>query len=121
MKVSKNFSREEFSCKCGCGFDAVDVELLNTLQQVRDYFGEAVTITSANRCKVHNAKVSGARQSKHVKGIAADIKVDTVIPRLVYNYLDNEFPDTYGLGLYERGTSGWVHIDVRNYRARWVG
>ena len=34
--VSKNFSRSEFACKCGCGFDAVDVDLLAGLQALRD-------------------------------------------------------------------------------------
>ena len=32
MKVSKNFSRYEFECQCGCGFAAADVTLLEALE-----------------------------------------------------------------------------------------
>ena len=51
--VSDNFSRSEFACKCGCGFNSVDVALLDALEQVREKFGP-VSITSGNRCPKHN-------------------------------------------------------------------
>ena len=52
--LSKNFSRSEFECSCGCGFDDVSVELVELLQEIRDEIEEPIAITSACRCKEHN-------------------------------------------------------------------
>ena len=111
----KFFKREEFACQCGCGFDTVDYELAEVLDDVRLYFREPVTITSGCRCASHNRSIGGAENSQHVMGRASDIKVKDTEPRLVYNYLNSKYPEKYGIGLY----SGWVHIDTRNNKARW--
>lgn len=109
-----NFSRHEFACRCGCGFDAVDVELLEVLQDVRDHFEAPVTVTSGCRCPTRNRAVGGERKSMHLNGMAADIVVEGVTPETVVNYLVTKYY-TYGIGLY----SDWVHIDVRDAKARW--
>jgi uncharacterized protein YcbK (DUF882 family) len=114
MKVSKNFSREEFACKCGCGFSVVDVELLDILERVRVHFNSPVKINSACRCNEHNINVGGSIGSKHKLGIAADIVVLGVEPEVVHNFLDNHAPNRYGLGNYETFT----HVDVRESKAR---
>ena len=75
---SKYFKRSEFACKCNCGFDVVDTELLEILEDVREHFGEAVTITSACRCDSHNTKIGGSKGSQHKLGKAADIVVEDV-------------------------------------------
>lgn len=117
--LSKDFSRVEFACECGCGFDTVDAELLKVLQEdIRDYFKKEVTISGGNRCAARNAVTPGAaRHSPHMEGKAADFKVKDTSPRAVYTYLDRKFPNKYGLGLYHNR----VHFDVRPDRARWVG
>lgn len=115
MLNSKWFKRTEFECKCGCGMITVDKELLEVLEDVREHFGKPVRITSGNRCESHNANVGGAKNSQHVKGIAADIKVKDVSAAEVYEYLDKKYPNSYGVGKY----SSWVHIDVRPLMARW--
>lgn len=71
--ISPHFSRKEFAC--GCGFTAVDVELLDVLEDARTHFGAAITIDCACRCPKHNKDVGGVENSQHVQGIAADIKV----------------------------------------------
>lgn len=114
--VSKNFSRKEFACRCGCGFDDVDDELVQVLEHLREVLGNTpVTITSGCRCTAHNRKVGGAPKSKHILGVAADIKVKGVKPNRVADTLEDLYPDRYGIGRYR----GWVHIDVRTKRARW--
>jgi len=115
--LSKNFSRQEFECGCGCGFATVDIELLKVLEKIRSHFGSPVTITSGCRCAEYNDKVGGSYGSKHKQGIACDIRVRNVIPSTVYDFIDNFAPMKYGIGLY----SSWVHIDVRNKKARWKG
>jgi uncharacterized protein YcbK (DUF882 family) len=114
--LSKHFSRHEFACKCECGFDTVDAELLIILEKVRERFGP-VTINSACRCKDHNAKVGGKPSSQHLLGRAADIAVDYP-SRLVFDYIDHQvLHHNSGGGLHEYPT--FVHVDTRLKRARW--
>lgn len=115
MKLSKNFSRREFACKCKCGFATVDIELIQVLERVRERFGNPVKITSSCRCVKHNKDVGGKPSSKHLRGIAADIIVKGVEPAQVYKFLDDHYSDRYGIGRYNTFT----HIDVRSKRARW--
>ena len=111
MKVSRHFSREEFACKCGCGFDVVDIELLKHLEKARYHFGKPVTINSGCRCKEYNKKIGGAEHSQHLLGKAADIVIKDVSPKEVQEYFNNI---NGGLGAY----STFTHIDVGQKR-RW--
>ena len=75
VKMSKNFKRSEFDCKCGCGHNVVTQRLVDTLQEIRDYTGKPVIIVSGCRCETHNRKVGGVPESAHIIGEAADIMV----------------------------------------------
>lgn len=116
--LSENFSRKEFECKCGCDFNTVDAELIKILQNdLRDYYKKKVVITynGGCRCYIHNIVCEGSSKSQHIKGKAADIKVEGVSSKAVYTYLCRKFPDKYGFGLYKT----FVHVDVREDKARW--
>jgi uncharacterized protein YcbK (DUF882 family) len=113
--LSKNFSRSEFKCSCGCGYDDVSLELVSVLQKLREVFNAPVTINSACRCKGWNKEVGGAEKSQHLLGTAADIVVSDVPPALIYQYLDRSYPESYGIGKYK----SFTHIDVRQRRGRW--
>lgn len=115
MKISQNFSREEFACKCNCGFATVDVDLLELLELIRVRFNKPVTINSACRCELHNTAVGGSYGSKHKQGIAADIVVKDTDSYDVYKFVDEHAPNKYGIGLYV----GFTHVDVRSNKARW--
>ena len=115
MIISEYFSRHEFACRCGCGFDVVDAELLSVLEFVRDHFNRPVAVTSGCRCRKHNTKVGGSKNSKHRIGKAADIRVVGIRSSDVATYLEDEFSGTYGIGRY----SSWTHIDVRKNKTRW--
>ena len=120
--LSTHFSREEFRCRCGCGYDTVDTELLQILEFIRQHYQKPVTITSGCRCKAHNESIGGSDNSQHIYGRAADFQVEDVRPLEVYELIDNIHPNKYGLGVYIRGNSGWVHIDSRtDSPARWEG
>jgi uncharacterized protein YcbK (DUF882 family) len=109
-----NFTRDEFACGCGCGFDDVDPLIVTTLQRLRDEVQRPVVVNSGCRCKAHNAAVNGGKSSQHLKGKAADIKIEgmtsiqiiDVIRRL---YLDGEIYVGYVYAI--NGAS--VHVDVR--------
>lgn len=122
-----NFTRKEFACKCGCGFNCIDYELLKVMEDIRVYFTDLIgeqcyiVITSGNRCYTHNKDIGGAVGSQHVKGKACDFKVyikstdDQLDSNIVYSGLVKFYPDKYGIGKYD----GRTHIDVRPYKARW--
>ena len=115
MKLSEHFDSNEFACKDGCGANQVESKLVEILEGVRTHFGKPVIVVSGRRCVKHNSKVGGASKSQHLLGTAADIKVKDVAPKMVADYLESQFPDSYGIGRYKTFT----HIDVRGYKARW--
>lgn len=113
-----HFNESEFKCR-HCGEVKPSQHLMAVLELVRMHFSQPVTVNSSYRCEEHNAAVGGAKNSKHKLGIAADIVVKGIEPKLVYQLLDSVFPNSYGLGLYEK--KGFVHVDVRPNKARWKG
>jgi uncharacterized protein YcbK (DUF882 family) len=113
--LSKYFDRSEFKCKCGCGFDTVDHELIVVLEEIRLRFGKPVTINSGCRCERHNAEEGGSKGSQHITGKAADIVVAGVHADSVADHLVCKYQDKYGIGRY----NGRTHIDVRSSKARW--
>lgn len=117
-RLSENFNREEFACRCGCGFDTVDSKLIDVLQFLRDESGLKVKITSGCRCVPYNAKVGGSTNSQHTYGRAADITVEGMLPVDVYDVLDLMYGKNISLGLYET----FIHVDTRtNGGKRWKG
>ncbi|SHH32996.1 D-Ala-D-Ala carboxypeptidase family metallohydrolase [Desulfofustis glycolicus] len=113
-RLSTHFNRQEFTCRCGCGFDTVDAELLTVLQWLRWETGKPVRISSGCRCEKYNIRVKGAKRSKHLTGRAADIVVDEYQPAEIFHLIDTNFPDR--LGLIEYGA--FVHIDTREGKYR---
>jgi hypothetical protein len=75
-QLSKNLTRREIECKCGCGFDIVDFKLIETFQALRDYVNQPIFITSGCRCPEHNKKSGGVKDSAHVKGMALDMYIN---------------------------------------------
>jgi len=108
--MNKNFSRYEFSCPCGCGFDTADYMLVIVVQDVRDHFDERTVISCGCRCKMHNITIGGSLFSQHMYGRAADIVVNNVHPDEVYKYLDKKYKGKFGVGGYNHHT----HIDTRS-------
>ena len=71
--LSRDFSRSEFRCKCGCGKDDVSMDLVVQLQRLRSLLRRPVIVTSGVRCEAYNAQVGGKPDSAHLTGEAADI------------------------------------------------
>lgn len=118
MKLSNNFDSSEFACHCGkCKLKPINPDLVDLLEDVRRHFGRPVTIMSGYRCEAHNKAVGGAKNSQHMLGIAADIKVSTIRPAAVAAYLETKYQTDHGIGRYQTFT----HVDVRHNKARWVG
>ena len=126
MKLTKNFNREEFDCKCGCEMPSsvfYEVELLaEELQVIRDHFKAPIQINSAYRCPSHNKAIGGVSNSQHVLGKASDIVIKGYTPDEVADELEVMLEDEClfpfhlgGIGRYNTFT----HIDIRANKARW--
>ena len=117
QKLSANFKVKEFACKDGSDPVFISPDLVAILQKIRTHFGKAVTITSAFRTAQHNKTVGGVAYSQHLYGMAADIKVKGIKPKDVAAYAETLLRDRGGIGVY----SSFVHVDVREKKARWKG
>lgn len=113
-QLTKNFHEREFRCPC-CGMVAVDPELVEKLQQMRDILGEPITINSGYRCYRHNRspEVNGAINSQHLYGKAADCTCF-------------DWQSLFGLavqigfrGIHEYPNLRMTHVDTRPKPARW--
>ena len=102
-----SFSPREIACK-GTGKIVVNEDALDKLQALRDRLRKPLILTSAYRSPEHNRAVGGAKNSKHMEGIAFDVRMD--------NHDPHEFEAAarevgfLGFGYYPR--SGFMHVDL---------
>lgn len=124
MKLTNNFSLSEFKCKCGKCEMPTEVltnviQLAKQLQVIRDVIKKPITINSGYRCEAHNKKIGGEKNSQHLFGKAADIKVTGVSSLQVNKTIEQLVKDGKikigGLGLYNT----FNHVDIRPNKARW--
>ena len=80
-QLSRNFTRREFACRDGCGFDIPTPEIVLSAQALRDYINRPVHVNSGCRCPARNAAVGGSQNSEHINGAAVDIHVSGLTNR----------------------------------------
>jgi uncharacterized protein YcbK (DUF882 family) len=123
MKITKNFNLSEFQCKCGCempyNVEKNIIELADNLQILRDYLNKPINPTNGFRCITHNKNVGGVKNSQHILGKAADIKVKDTTPEEVANAIEHLME----IGEFKMGGVGryntFTHVDIRGSKARW--
>lgn len=110
LPIMQNFKVKEFACKDGTDLIKIDDGLVDYLQKARENFGVPIVITSAYRKEEYNKKVSGAKNSYHIKGQAADHhakgKVDLWELARFYERIGCK-------GIIVYPNFGFVHIDMR--------
>lgn len=74
----KHFKKSEFTCKCGCGLNNIQIEVVKIADEVREHFRSPAIVTSGTRCTKHNAEVGGVRNSRHIQGKAIDMYLQNV-------------------------------------------
>lgn len=117
--LSKNFTREEFKCPCGCTRQMVDSELVEKMQAVREKLGKPIKITSGYRCIPHNAAVKGSSGSKHRYGMAADWRMkDRDINPVALGIIAAQYFKAVGIYWYDG--CAIVHTDTRDAKATWL-
>lgn len=105
----QHFKEPEFFCKCcGAGKGRMSPVLLWYLDVGRATWGDAIIVTSGFRCPAHNTEVGGAKLSRHMAGLAADIKPkagDFVRFRELFSRLIAPLP-----GWEFKAYPSWLHI-----------
>lgn len=112
--LGRYFKVKEFACKDGSPVVFIDEYLWTTLSILRTRIGKPVIITSGYRTPEWNKKAGGAKYSYHMRGMAADIRVNGMTPKQIANELNEIVPDECGIIVYK----GWVHFDVRTSKYR---
>ncbi len=72
----KNFTEDEFRCRCGCGAADMKEEFLEILQHIRNLVGFPLRVNSGFRCPEYNARLSSTGlNGPHTFGKAVDFGV----------------------------------------------
>ena len=122
MQLTKNFNLKEFTRN---GND-LPMELLPNMREVaqnlevlRSYINKPIHINSGYRRPSYNAQIGGAKNSFHMKGMAADIHVSGLSPAQVHEAIEELIAEGKmkqgGLGLYKT----FIHYDIQGVRRRW--
>ena len=123
MKLTNNFSKAEFDCKCGCEMPKevlINIQkLANQLQILRNKVGVSVKINSAYRCLAHNRAIGSKDSSQHPKGKASDVVINGFKASKTFDSISELINDgdmlQGGLGAYD----SFTHYDIRKTKARW--
>ena len=123
MKLTNNFNKAEFDCKCGCEMPKevlINIQkLANQLQILRNKVGVSVKINSAYRCIKHNKSIGGVSNSQHVLGKASDVVINGFKASKTFDLISDLINDgdmlQGGLGAY----NSFTHYDTRKTKARW--
>lgn len=112
--IGKYFKVKEFACKDGSQVVFIDDYLVSILDILRNQIKKPVIITSGYRTPEWNKKCNGAKYSYHMRGMAADIRVNGMSAKEIANKLNAIVPDKCGIIVYK----SWVHFDVRTSKYR---
>lgn len=104
--LTTNFSRYEFTCKCGCGFDDVKLRLIAKLQEARDIYDHPMIIKSGCRCPKWNKQEGGKSSSDHLTGEGADIICGSSHKRYILLPILAKFFTRIGIG------SDYIHVGI---------
>lgn len=110
VKLARHFKVREFACRDGSQVVFIDDYLYTILDILRHKLGKPVIITSGYRTPEWNAKCGGAKYSYHMRGMAADIRVDGMSPKELAKELDKIVENSCGIIVYSK----WVHFDTRD-------
>lgn len=123
MRLTKNFSKDEFESKDGAEMPQEVLynvqKLANQLQFLRDYLGRPIKINSGYRSPSHNQRIGGKPRSQHLLGKAADIVVRNMSPLDVAKVIEDLISSGDMLQGGLKAYKNFVHYDIRGRRARW--
>lgn len=108
-KIGQHFKVREFACKDGSQVVFIDSYLVSILDNLRNQVGKPVYVNSGYRTPTRNKAVGGTKYSYHMRGMAADIRIEGMNAKEIANKLNEIIPLGCGIIVYNT----WVHIDTR--------
>jgi uncharacterized protein YcbK (DUF882 family) len=106
-----NFSEEEFACS-ETGECKMSASFMKKMQELRDVYGNPMTITSGYRSPKHSIEASKptGKLSTHARGCAADIACNG---QQAYEIMKLAFQLGFtGIGVSQKGSARFVHLDT---------
>lgn len=130
LMLSEHFSMAELTssatakamgivnCPSSCEIDNLRFLCQEVLEPARRVLGEPIHVTSGYRCLALNRAVGGVAQSYHVRGLAADIHIESAAhaSRLADALNAQPYCDLI-LVEHEHGAS-WLHVQARKLSPR---
>jgi len=100
------FTREEFTCKCGCGTNKIRPELIEKLDVARKFANFPFVVNSGYRCPKHPESLKNPTSS-HIDGLAVDIQCTNSAKRAV-------ILDALGVAGFQRFGlhQSFIHTDI---------
>jgi hypothetical protein len=83
--------------------------LTGILHRVEGHFRRPLTVTSGCRSYAHNRRIGGARESFHLRCMAADIKINGISKAQIARYVSG-LSARGGIGTYCHDSS--IHVDL---------
>lgn len=111
--VARHFHLGEFECGCHCETQIIDSGLLDLLDTLREDIGGSIIIKSGYRCEKHNKAVGGAKKSRHLLGLAADISTNSVSMEELEKRCEKYFQR---IGV----AKTFIHVDCDEGKAKWI-
>lgn len=131
MKLTNNIWQHEVDCQCNdCNVTIQAHEpVIGAWQGACDHFAKlhgvdkvSLNVRSGARCYLYNRseEVGSNDESQHPRCNAIDGDIylpdgTRIQPISVYDYFEEKYPDSCGIGLYSWG----VHLDMRALKKRW--
>lgn len=125
-KITEHFNLEEFKQPARHGFIetpypqewlGILTKLCNQLEIIRAAFDKPVKVISGYRTKEYNIAISGAKDSQHCLGRAADIVIKDVdageVNKKILEMIKDKKLNIKGLGYYPNSDPPFNHIDCR--------
>ena len=115
-KDTEHFKVSEFACKCGCGKKDIDQRVIDMAETIRLALGVPVRVNSGCRCKEHNARSKGVPNSKHTKGLAADLSCELGAKKMYETAQKLKADGKLPALDYCKRYRTWIHIDCGGKR-----
>lgn len=121
MKLSPNFTLEELTAT---NYPRLQDEpstkivvnlcklAITVLQPLRDYMKEPIRITSGYRSKELNRFVGGVANSYHLKGLAADIHVNSELHAKCMFVFLSQLESVDSVLMERKGKTTWLHVQT---------
>jgi len=119
--LSKNFSRYEVKCSCGCGASWVSPKLIEKSQHVRDVVGKPMTIASGVRHEAFNSSIKGSLVSSHMPnedGMGFAVDIACTISQARYEMVDVVIKFFRRIGITDAHSGKFIYLDVDTYKTQ---